>query len=54
MNQSDVNSKVEELAYYYDENYKFVSSMSSPGIKFEADDELPEIKGKNAKSKRIL
>lgn len=49
-NQTNYNAKVNELAYYYDENYTFVSAKDSSGnpITFADDSSLPQITGKNS------
>ena len=50
MNQSYIHSNVNELAYYYDDGYEFVSAIDENGnnINFKNDSTLPEIDGKVA------
>lgn len=50
-NQSTINSaRVNELAYYYDQNYKFVSATDANGnaITFTDDNTISQINGKKA------
>ena len=49
-NQSYIHSKVNELAYYYQNGYKFVSATDENGnkIEFKDDSSLPAIEGKTA------
>ena len=50
MNQSYIHSKVNELAYYYQNGYKFVSAVDEAGnkIEFVDDNTLPKIEGKTS------
>lgn len=49
-NQSTYDAKVNEIAYYYDNNYKFISATDAKGkeISFSDDSSLPQISGKTS------